>query len=795
MTKDSQVLGKTERLSISAAVLPVGLVATMAGLYLWGPTTSHESPGLLLSLNFFFTTLISGFIATLAGRSFLISARPALLAICVGMIVWGASAFVAVVGERIGNYNLTIHNLGVAVSGLSHLTGAVMARRRGERSLDSPGTWLSLGVATAFCAVGAIWMSAQQNWLPPFFIDGYGATPFRTAVLVVVIGMFSASAVLTGLRFRTAGWVFLLWYSLGLALIAAGAVGLILQPTHGSWLGWAARTAQYMGGIYMLIGAVMTMREAGGWHLSVEERLQRSEQALRNQAELIRNVNDNTSELIFMKDRSGRLTYANAATLRLLGLSSLAEGTNDRSVFPNQIEHAPIAANDRQVMELGQLIEVEEVFTGADGRPRTFLSTKSPLRDTSGQIIGVIGVSRDITERVVGEEQLRRAKEAAEAANAKLNEADRRKDEFLAILAHELRNPLAPVRNAVQVLHMKGSEAPELQWARDVIDRQVQHLTRLIDDLIDVSRISRGKIELKRERVELSTIVQRAVEASRPVIEQFGHELTVNLLPQTIYLDADLTRLAQVFCNLLNNAAKYTDRGGRITISADRQESDIVVSVRDTGIGIPMDMLSCVFEMFKQVDHSSEKSHSGLGIGLTLAKRLVEMHGGSIDADSEGRGKGSVFLVRLPIVTESSSPGASGTGSGAPLLVTSHRIFVVDDNRDAADSLGMMLRMMGNEVRRAYDGAEAVSVAADFRPTVSLLDIGLPKLNGYDTARAIRNEPWGKNMFLIAITGWGQEEDRRRSKEAGFDQHLVKPVSPQALMQLLAALPEQLNVQ
>jgi CheY-like chemotaxis protein/two-component sensor histidine kinase len=327
-----------------------------------------------------------------------------------------------------------------------------------------------------------------------------------------------------------------------------------------------------------------------------------------------------------------------------------------------------------------------------------------------------------------------------------------------------------------------------LQWARDVIDRQMQHMTRLIDDLMDVSRISRGKIELKRERVALVTVVQGAVETSRPLIEQYGHELIESLPAQPVYLEADVTRLAQVFANLLNNAAKYTERGGRIWLTVEREGSDVVVSVRDTGIGIPRDKLRGVFELFAQVHGALEKSQGGLGIGLSLVKRLVEMHDGTIEARSEGLGKGSEFIVRLPIVIEQHSATA-GIGSGEQgISALSLRILIVDDNRDAADSLGMMLRMMGNEIHTAYDGAAAVRVAGEFRPQVVLLDIGLPKLNGYEACRRIRQEPWGKSIIVIAVTGWGQDEDKRKADEAGFDRHMVKPVDPRSLITLLSTL-------
>lgn len=370
-----------------------------------------------------------------------------------------------------------------------------------------------------------------------------------------------------------------------------------------------------------------------------------------------------------------------------------------------------------------------------------------------------------------------------------LREADRRKDEFLATLAHELRNPLAPVRNAVQVLRMKGPDIAELRWSRDVIERQVDHLTHLIDDLLDISRITRNKLELRKQPVELTEVINSAVEASRPLIEQYGHELTVVMPSEPVHLHADEVRLAQIFLNLLNNAAKYTERGGQIRLSMECRDSDAIVSVKDTGLGIPAENLPRLFQMFYQVDHSLEKSRGGLGIGLSLVRQLVNLHGGKVEARSEGVGKGSEFIVRLPLLVEQHNAAKCHqlSGNGATNGMTARRILVVDDNCDSADSLTLLLRFAGNEVDTAYDGMEAVEFAERFKPDVVLLDIGMPRLNGYDACRRIRSESWGKDMMLIALTGWGQEDDRRRTVEAGFDAHLVKPVDIGRLMDVLAS--------
>jgi PAS domain S-box-containing protein len=421
---------------------------------------------------------------------------------------------------------------------------------------------------------------------------------------------------------------------------------------------------------------------------------------------------------------------------------------------------------------------------------RSYLSV--PLRSRA-RTLGVLtcsmagsGRTYSASDLAIAEDLAHRAVIAIENASllATLKEADSRKDEFLAMLAHELRNPLAPIRNAVQIFRGKAPATPELRWATEVIERQVHQMTRLVDDLLDVSRITRGKIELRKERVELAEVVNSAVEASRPLIEKWGHELTVEVPPQVIHVAADPTRLAQVLSNLLNNAAKYTDQGGRIWLTASRQGDDALIRVKDTGAGIPPEMLQRIFEMFTQVDHTLERSEGGLGIGLTLVKRLVEMHGGTVEARSDGPSQGSEFIVRLPVVGETErSPTAADETIPAP---AARRILVVDDNQDAADSLGMLLRMIGNEVHTAYDGLEAVGAAATFQPDVIVLDIGLPKLNGYEAARQIRAQQGGAERVLIALTGWGQEEDRLRSKEAGFDHHITKPVEFSTLKKLLA---------
>ena len=423
---------------------------------------------------------------------------------------------------------------------------------------------------------------------------------------------------------------------------------------------------------------------------------------------------------------------------------------------------------------------IEYRISHPDGSLRWVLANGRSSFEGAGptrRVLSFDGTVADITKRKQSEQE-------RERLVVSLREQDQRKDEFLATLAHELRNPLAPIRSGLQIMRLAKDDPQAAERVLPMMERQLGQMVHLIDDLLDLSRISRGKIDLRKERIELARAIHQAVETSLPLIEQANHELLIEISPDPIHVDADLTRLAQVFTNLLNNAAKYTERGGRIRLTVQSLKAEVVVSVQDNGIGIPTDMLAHVFEMFTQVNRHLDRAQGGLGVGLSIVRRLVQMHGGSVEARSDGNGRGSEFVVRLPMALLSVGDESSNQPDTARATAR-RRILIADDNRDAADSLAMMLTMTGYETQTAHDGMQALDVAAAFRPDVMLLDIGMPKLNGHEVCRRLRQEAWGKDMVVIALTGWGQEEDKRRSLEAGFNFHMVKPVQPAALEDLL----------
>jgi PAS domain S-box-containing protein len=498
---------------------------------------------------------------------------------------------------------------------------------------------------------------------------------------------------------------------------------------------------------------------------------------------LVKNIKDHS---IFTLDPEGRITSWNVEAERILGYSE-AEVLGERFsiIFtPEDLAEGIPDLELRTALEQGRA-EDERWHLRRNGERFWALGIVTPTQDADGKHIGYSKILRDMTDRKRSQDLLHQQADS-------LREADRRKDEFLAMLAHELRNPLAPIRNALHVVQMRGEERREaVRLAWEMIERQVETLVRLVDDLLDVSRISRGKINLEKQPVDVALIVARAVESSRPIIDTRRHQLEVVLPNEPMVVKADPTRMAQVLLNLLNNAAKYTPEGGRIWLTVDEEDGECVVRVRDTGMGIPPEILPKVFDLFTQDERTLDRAEGGLGIGLTLVRRLTEMHNGVVQASSAGPGEGSEFVVRLPLLSSHAAPIApaheSDSGKRAKTSLT-HRILVVDDNRDSADSLAMLLRLVGHDVRTVHDGRQALVVAGTYRPDLVLLDIGLPGIDGFTVARHMRSQPELAGVVLVALTGYGSEEDRRQSLAAGFNHHMVKPVHFDALYGLLAAL-------
>jgi PAS domain S-box-containing protein len=512
-----------------------------------------------------------------------------------------------------------------------------------------------------------------------------------------------------------------------------------------------------------IVGVVMVFRDISSRRLA--ERRQ-NEDAAR-----IESIVNNVVDGIVMIDERGTIQSFNPAAEKLFGYSTReVTGQNVRVLMPEPYrdEHNDYVGNYLKT-GVAKVIGIGREVEGRRKDGVTFPMELAVNEFRFGEQRYFTGIVRDITARKQAEESLK--------------EADRRKDEFLATLAHELRNPLAPIRNAVQALMMKDSDDSDLRWCREVIDRQVRYMARLMDDLLDVSRITHGKLELRKERIDVASVVQGAVETSRPLIEERRQRLTVELPPEPVWLDADPVRLAQVFSNLLNNASKYSDPGRDIRLTCELRTTDLLVSVKDQGIGIAPDMLEKVFDIFSQSSSVMDRAQGGLGIGLSLVHGLVGLHGGGVEARSAGPGKGSEFVVRLPLAGPDVAPRIEAPRTKVEEAgMGKHRVLIVDDMTDSADSLAMVLKMMGQDARTAYDGEEAVDLAEKFKPDVVLLDLGMPKMNGYDTCRTIRQKPWSKGMLLIAVSGWGQEGDRRRTREAGFDHHFIKPVDPVELL-------------
>jgi two-component system CheB/CheR fusion protein len=503
---------------------------------------------------------------------------------------------------------------------------------------------------------------------------------------------------------------------------------------------------------------------------------------LRKSEERFRFLAETIPSMVWITALDGTVTYANRRWLEYRGLQQLPTGEHWPDIEVHAEDRPAWIEAWRAHLASGERFEIEARHRRPDGSLRWFLTRAEPRYGATGELICWFGVTTDIHDQKLMQQQLR--------------EADRRKDEFLALLSHELRNPLSPIRNAVHVMRRRGGTDPDLAWCRDVIERQTEHLTRLVDDLLDVSRITSGKVRLQRRPLTLDAVIATAIDTNRPLLEARQHTLVFEPPPAPVWVDGDAMRLGQVFANLVNNAAKYTEDHGRITIRIETPPRadgghEAVVRVQDTGHGIATSLLPVVFNLFTQGDRTLDQAQGGLGVGLALVRSLVELHGGTVEARSEGVGHGSEFVVRLPLAPAPCDVAAPPVPDTAAKnrREASRVVLVVDDNADSADSLAILLRCTGHQAHTAGDGVAAIEAAERLRPDAVLLDLGMPRMNGYDAARFIRQQPWGKSMVLIAQTGWGQEEDRLRAAQAGFDVHLTKPVSADELLQLLVELP------
>lgn len=493
---------------------------------------------------------------------------------------------------------------------------------------------------------------------------------------------------------------------------------------------------------------------------------------------------EHSRDFIAIYDAVGKPLYINQAGMDLLGLESLqkAQQVKVRDLFRDE---------DRERLE-------KEFFSRAlvEGHGECELlvhnlKTQAPhwlncslvvQYDELGNVAGFSAICREISEQKQLEEELRRVA-------ADLSDANRKMNEFLATLAHELRNPMAPIRTGLEVLRIAAHDPVTVADTRAMMERQAHQMIRLIDDLLDLSRITQGKLTLRKARIDLADVLGSAVDAIRPFISEAGHTLHTVMPDTPIFLDGDPNRLTQVFANILSNASKYTKRSGTIWLTATREGNEAVISIKDNGLGIPQPMQRQIFDMFTQINRPVELGYTGLGIGLTLVKRIVEMHAGSISVISEGPNLGSEFTVRLPILeTEADRQQATAGAKAKP--TRRHRVLVVDDNKDSAQLLGLVLKVLGNDVRLAHDGSEAVESAREFLPSVVLMDLGMPRMDGYEAARHIRRQPWGEKIFLIALTGWGQDDDKQRTQDAGFNYHLTKPAEPAEIQQILNDLEE-----
>jgi PAS domain S-box-containing protein len=622
------------------------------------------------------------------------------------------------------------------------------AAGRDRQALDEPWKRYALALALVVVAV------ALRTWFDPV-LGNQSVAFFMAAILIGAwVGGVGPALVCLVLLHVVHGY----WFQIRKGLFEPNLASVVTIT------GWYA--------VGITVGVLSQLRAAAQKRARIEH-----EEAV-IQREQLRTTLSCMADGVLVSDVAGRLVLMNRTAEWLTGWNTseaqgkpLWEVLAIRREDEQEVEH-PI---DRVLHERRVVHEhMPLVLVSRTGRRLPIAYSAAPVQAPDGQITGVVLVIRDESERRLAE--------------LALQNADRRKDEFLATLAHELRNPLAPVCMGLELLKLSANDAQATEEVRTMMQRQLQHMVRLIDDLLDVSRITRGKLELRKQQVDLADVVKDAVAATKPLIDGAAHRLTVRLPDKPLLLYADANRLTQVLTNLLNNAAKYTPREGRIELTVEHSGGEVLIQVADSGIGIPAEKIDSVFEMFTQIHQGAELASSGLGIGLTLVKRLVEMHGGEIRVHSRGQNSGTTFVVRLPAVSEPPAAvnGIPHDADVAPMAVK-RKVLVVDDNPDALESLSRLVALLGSDVRQARDGLEALEIGRSFHPDIVLMDLGMPKLNGFEAAHRMRLEPWGRDLALVATTGWGHDDDRLRATEAGFDRHLVKPIEVAALRDVLAA--------
>lgn len=667
------------------------------------------------------------------------------------------------------------NRMGVPASSSFLILGAAIAMSFGKsrcRCVASGLAILPLGIASL--SIVGYWFEASQL----FGVARYTAISWQTATIIIVLGVGLVASL------RECGFMALLMRRDAAGLVARRLIlpiliiplllggGRIIGSDFGLFddnFGTAVRTLLE---IALFLGFLWWSTKSIAKHAAAATE---ANEALKISEGRFNRFMHSLPGLAWIKDRDGRYVYANEAAMRAFQRKPGAlYGLTDADFLPEETA-AEFIANDRRALAEPGGLHFVEALRHDDGQLHSSIVSKFPIPGRDGNPAFVGGIAIDITERLRAEEELK--------------EAHRRKDEFLATLAHELRNPLAPIRFAVEICRTQ-SDPQARDRALDVVDRQIQQMSRLLEDLLDVSRISYQKLTLRPEEVDLIGILERAVETSQPLRNEAGQSLQLKLPSAPLLLDGDSVRLEQVFGNLLRNAAKYGGEGSEVCLAATAHDSEVVVSVRDNGAGIPPDRLADIFEMFSQVKTPGGGSQGGLGIGLSLVQGLVALHGGRVEAHSDGLGKGSEFIVRLPLRSPEDSVSSLRGAAPAASVTKSEggvrRLLIADDLKDNADSLSDYFRAKGCEVRTAYDGETALAEARSFRPDAVLLDIGMPVIGGHEVCRRIREEPWGRNILIVAITGWGQEADRRLTSDAGFDHHLVKPVEVRELVAIVS---------